>query len=93
VIRRVGNARVSFETWSLKASRLQGVGARSGCSAGSRRPATTAPSSARSAMSALLDELDGFDGWLVIEQDWVSQPGDDAEEQIAAQGRNRAFVG
>jgi hypothetical protein len=44
-------------------------------------------------MSALLDELDGFDGWLVIEQDWVSQPGDDAEEQIAAQGRNRAFVG
>lgn len=40
-----------------------------------------------------LDALDGFDGWLVIEQDWVPQPGDDAGPQIAAQARNRAFVG
>ena len=44
-------------------------------------------------LRACLDALDGFDGWLVIEQDWVSQPGDDANEQIAAQARNRAFVG
>lgn len=40
-----------------------------------------------------LAELDGFDGWLVVEQDWVAQPGDDAGEQIAAQARNRAFLG
>jgi inosose dehydratase len=40
-----------------------------------------------------LDELEGFDGWLVIEQDWVPQPGDEAEAQIAAQARNRGFVG
>jgi len=42
---------------------------------------------------SFLGELAGFDGWLVIEQDWVPQPGDDAEAQIAAQARNRAFVG
>jgi inosose dehydratase len=40
-----------------------------------------------------LAELDGYDGWLVVEQDWVPPPGDDAEEQIAAQARNRRFLG
>jgi len=43
-------------------------------------------------LRAFLDELDGYTGWLVVEQDWVPQPGDDADEQIAAQARNRAFV-
>ena len=43
-------------------------------------------------LPALLDELDGYAGWLVVEQDWVAQPGDDAREQIATQARNRAFV-
>ena len=43
-------------------------------------------------LTGFLAELDGFDGWIVIEQDWVPQPGDDAEEQIAAQARNRAFL-
>jgi inosose dehydratase len=43
-------------------------------------------------LRAFLAALDGFDGWLVVEQDWVPRPGDDAEEQIAAQVRNRAFV-
>jgi inosose dehydratase len=40
-----------------------------------------------------LGELDGYDGWLVVEQDWVPQPRDDPEEQIAAQVRNRRFLG
>ena len=40
-----------------------------------------------------LAALDGYDGWLVVEQDWVPQPGDDPEAQIAAQARNRAFLG
>lgn len=39
-----------------------------------------------------LDALAGYDGWLVVEQDWVPQPGDDPEEQIAAQARNLAFL-
>jgi inosose dehydratase len=41
----------------------------------------------------LLDRLDGYRGWLVVEQDWVPRPGDDPEPQIAAQARNRAFLG
>jgi inosose dehydratase len=40
-----------------------------------------------------LAALDGYDGWLVVEQDWLPQPGDDPEPQIAAQARNRAFLG
>jgi inosose dehydratase len=40
-----------------------------------------------------LAELDGYDGWLVVEQDWVPHPGDDPEAQIAAQARNRRFLG
>jgi inosose dehydratase len=42
---------------------------------------------------AFLAELDGYGGWVVVEQDWVPQPGDDPEEQIAAQARNRRFLG
>jgi len=40
-----------------------------------------------------LDALGPFDGWIVVEQDWVPRPGDDAEAQIDAQARNRAFLG
>lgn len=40
-----------------------------------------------------LAELGTYDGWLVVEQDWVPRADDDAEEQIAAQHRNRAFLG
>jgi inosose dehydratase len=43
-------------------------------------------------LRAFLAALDGYDGWLVVEQDWVPQPGDDPEPQIAAQARNRAFL-
>lgn len=43
-------------------------------------------------LRAFLSELDEYGGWLVVEQDWVPQPGDDAQQQIAAQARNRAFV-
>jgi inosose dehydratase len=43
-------------------------------------------------LAAFLAELDGYDGWLVVEQDWVPQPGDDPGQQIAAQARNRAFL-
>jgi inosose dehydratase len=40
-----------------------------------------------------LDALGAFDGWIVVEQDWVPEEGDDPEPQIAAQARNRDFVG
>jgi len=39
-----------------------------------------------------LAALDGYDGWLVVEQDWVPRPGDDPERPIAAQVRNRRFL-
>ena len=39
-----------------------------------------------------LAALDRYDGWLVVEQDWVAQPGDDPERPIAAQARNRRFL-
>jgi inosose dehydratase len=39
-----------------------------------------------------LAELDGYAGWLVVEQDWVPQDDEDPEEQIAAQARNRRFL-
>ena len=44
-------------------------------------------------LRGFLAELEGYDGWLVAEQDWLPQPDEDAEEQIAAQARNRAFLG
>jgi len=39
-----------------------------------------------------LAELNGYDGWIVVEQDWVPRPDDDPEPQIAAQVRNRRFL-
>jgi inosose dehydratase len=41
---------------------------------------------------AFVAALDDFDGWLVVEQDWVPAPADDPERQIAAQARNRRFL-
>jgi len=43
-------------------------------------------------LEAFLRELDGYDGWLVVEQDWVPQPGEDAAAQIEAQVRNRRWL-
>jgi inosose dehydratase len=37
-------------------------------------------------------ELDGYSGWLVVEQDWIPPPGDDAAAQIEAQARNRRWL-
>jgi inosose dehydratase len=34
----------------------------------------------------------GYDGWVVVEQDWVPGPEDDAAAQIAAQARNRLWL-
>jgi len=36
--------------------------------------------------------LEGYDGWLVVEQDWFPRAGEDPEEHIAAQRRNRAWL-
>ena len=44
-------------------------------------------------LRGFLAVLDGFDGWVVVEQDWVPPDGADAEAQIAAQARNRAVLG
>jgi inosose dehydratase len=33
-----------------------------------------------------------YDGWLVVEQDWVPRPGDDASGAVAAQVRNRRWL-
>jgi len=37
-------------------------------------------------------ELNGYSGWLVVEQDWVPGPDDDASEAAAAQARNRHWL-
>ena len=44
-------------------------------------------------VQGFLAALDGYDGWVVVEQDWVPQPDGDAEAQIAAQARNRRMPG
>lgn len=41
---------------------------------------------------AFLAELDGYDGWLVVEQDWVPAPDEDVGDQIEAQARNRRWL-
>jgi inosose dehydratase len=43
-------------------------------------------------LAGFLAELDGYAGWLVVEQDWVPGPDDDPAEQIAAQMRNRRWL-
>ncbi len=37
-------------------------------------------------------ELNAYSGWLVVEQDWVPGPDDDASEAAAAQARNRHWL-
>lgn len=43
-------------------------------------------------LAGIVAELDGYDGWLVVEQDWVPRAGDEVEPQAAAQARNRAWI-
>jgi inosose dehydratase len=43
-------------------------------------------------LAGFLAELDGYAGWLVVEQDWVPAPGEDAAAQIEAQARNRRWL-
>lgn len=43
-------------------------------------------------LDAFVRELDGYAGWLVVEQDWVPGPGDDPAPQIEAQASNRAWL-
>ena len=43
-------------------------------------------------LDAFLAELHGYSGWLVVEQDWVPGPDDDAAQAIAAQVRNRRWL-
>jgi inosose dehydratase len=43
-------------------------------------------------LDGFLAELEGYDGWLVVEQDWVPGPDDDPGEQIEAQARNRRWL-
>jgi inosose dehydratase len=43
-------------------------------------------------IGAFVEAVKDFDGWLVVEQDWVPAPNDDPEAQIAAQTRNRRFL-
>ena len=43
-------------------------------------------------LDAFLDELGGYSGWLVVEQDWVPPPGESPAAQIAAQARNRRWL-
>jgi inosose dehydratase len=40
----------------------------------------------------VLDGLDGYSGWLVVEQDWIPKPGEAPAEAIAAQVRNRRWL-
>jgi inosose dehydratase len=41
---------------------------------------------------AFVAELGSYDGWIVVEHDWVPRSGDDPESQLAAQRRNRRFL-
>ncbi|MGZ4440165.1 MAG: TIM barrel protein, partial [Gaiellaceae bacterium] len=43
-------------------------------------------------LDAFIAELQGYSGWLVVEQDWVPGPTDDAARAIEAQARNRAWL-
>jgi inosose dehydratase len=43
-------------------------------------------------LSGFLGELDGYSGWLVVEQDWLPAPGDALARQIESQARNRRWL-
>jgi inosose dehydratase len=38
------------------------------------------------------DGLSGYDGWIVVEQDWFPRAGEDPAEHVAAQERNRRWL-
>jgi inosose dehydratase len=43
-------------------------------------------------LRGFLTRLDGYSGWLVVEHDWIPNPGEDPGAQIAAQVRNRRWL-
>ena len=43
-------------------------------------------------LKAFFEQLDGYSGWVVVEQDWVPAPGGDLAAQIEAQARNRRWL-
>jgi inosose dehydratase len=43
-------------------------------------------------LAGFFQQLDGYSGWVVVEQDWVPGPDDDPAAQIAAQARNRRWL-
>jgi inosose dehydratase len=43
-------------------------------------------------LRGFLAELDGYSGWVVVEQDWLPDPGEDPAAQIQAQARNRRWL-
>ena len=43
-------------------------------------------------LEAFFAELGGYSGWLVVEQDWVPAPDDDASIAIEAQAHNRRWL-
>nr|MBA2475740.1 TIM barrel protein [Actinomycetota bacterium] len=43
-------------------------------------------------LEGFLAGLDGYAGWLVVEQDWVPAPGEDAAGAIESQARNRRWL-
>jgi len=43
-------------------------------------------------LAGFFAELAGYDGWLVVEQDWVPGPQDDATSAVEAQMRNRRWL-
>ena len=43
-------------------------------------------------LDAFVDELAGYEGWLVVEQDWVPAPADSGAAQAVAQVRNRRWL-
>ncbi len=43
-------------------------------------------------LEAFLAELDGYSGWLVVEQDWLPGPSAGFAEQSEAQARNRRWL-
>jgi inosose dehydratase len=43
-------------------------------------------------LAAFFAALEGYDGWVVVEQDWFPRVDDDPEERIAAQQRNRSWL-
>jgi inosose dehydratase len=43
-------------------------------------------------LGGVLAALDGYDGWVVVEHDWVPEPGERPDAQIEAQKENRNWL-